>query len=34
MVSLGPAFSEFKRAVDSDPTTEDDVAISPTPSKK
>jgi hypothetical protein len=34
MVSLGPAFSAFKRAVDSDPTAEDEVAISPTPSKK
>jgi hypothetical protein len=32
MVSLGPAFGEFKRAVD--PAAEDEVASSPTPSKK
>jgi hypothetical protein len=32
MVSLGPAFSEFKRAVD--PAAEDDVANPPAPSKK
>jgi hypothetical protein len=32
MVSLGPAFGEFKRAVD--PAAEDEVASSPTPSRK
>jgi hypothetical protein len=34
MVSLGPAFSEFKRAVDSDPPAEDEVVNSPAPPKK
>ena len=34
MGSLGLAFSEFKRAVDSDPAAEDEVADSPVPSKK
>jgi hypothetical protein len=34
LVSLGPAFSEFKSAVDSDPTAESEGGLSPTPFKK
>jgi hypothetical protein len=34
MVSLGPAFSEFKRAVDSDPAAEEEAADFPAASKK